>query len=92
MPELARAASPLTHVHAGAPPVLLLHGDSDTLVPPDQSIRFARALQDAGGTVSLVLVPGASHFWDGADDVPGIVARSADFVRSLAPGGLTTCH
>jgi acetyl esterase/lipase len=83
VPELARAASPLTHVHAGAPPVLLLHGDSDTLVPPDQSIRFARALQDAGGTVSLVLVPGASHFWDGADDVPGIVARSADFAHSL---------
>lgn len=84
VPELARAASPLTHVHAGAPPILLLHGDSDTLVPADQSIRFARALQDAGGTVSLVLVPGASHFWDGADDVPGIVARSADFARSLA--------
>jgi acetyl esterase/lipase len=83
VPELARAASPLAHVHAGAPPVLLLHGDSDTLVPPDQSIRFARALQDAGGTVSLVLVPGASHFWDGADDVPGIVARSADFAHSL---------
>jgi acetyl esterase/lipase len=85
VPELARAASPLTHVHAGAPPVLLLHGDSDTLVPADQSIRFARALQDAGGTVSLVLVPGASHFWDGADDVPGIVAQSASFAASLVP-------
>ena len=30
-------------------------------------------------------VPGAFHFWDGADDVPGIVARSADFAHSLAP-------
>jgi len=30
-------------------------------------------------------VPGASHFWDGAADVPGIVARSAGFVRSLPP-------
>ena len=85
VPGLARDASPLAHVHAGAPPVLLLHGDSDTMVPADQSIRFAGALRDAGGTVSLVLVPGASHFWDGADDVPGIVARSAGFVRSLAP-------
>ena len=28
---------------------------------------------------------GASHFWDGADDVPGLVARSADFAHSLAP-------
>ena len=31
------------------------------------------------------LVPGASHLWDGADDVPGLVARSADFAHSLAP-------
>ena len=62
-----------------------MHGDSDAMVPADQSIRFARALTDAGGTATLELVPGASHFWDGAADVPGIVARSAGFVRSLAP-------
>jgi len=87
-PDLAREASPITHVHAGAPPVLLMHGDSDALVPPEQSTRFARALRDAGGAVSLVLVPGASHFWDGAEDVPGIVARSVCFVRSLAPAAV----
>jgi hypothetical protein len=29
--------------------------------------------------------PGASHFWDGADDVPGIVAQSASFAASLVP-------
>jgi acetyl esterase/lipase len=74
-------------VHAGAPPVLLMHGDSDAMVPASQSIRLARALAGAGGTVTLELVPGASHFWDGADDVPGIVARSAGFVRALAPAG-----
>jgi acetyl esterase/lipase len=85
VPDLARAASPITHVHAGAPPVLVMHGDSDALVPADQSIRFAQALADAGGPVVLELVPGASHFWDGAADVPGIVARSIGFVRSLAP-------
>jgi acetyl esterase/lipase len=84
VPELARAASPISHVHAAAPPMLLMHGDSDTMVPADQSIRFARALAEAGGTVTLELVPGASHFWDGAQDVHGIVARSAGFVRSLA--------
>ena len=74
-------------MHAAAPPMLLLHGDSDTMVPADQSIRFARALRAAGGTATLELVPGASHFWDGAQDVPGIVARSAAFVRSLAVTG-----
>jgi acetyl esterase/lipase len=87
VPDLARAASPISHVHAGAPPALLMHGDSDTMVPASQSIRLARALTDAGGTATLELVPGAAHFWDGAQDVPGIVARSAGFVRALAPAG-----
>ena len=85
VPDLAREASPITHVHRHAPPMLLMHGDSDVMVPPDQSIRFAKALNEAGGSATLELVPGASHFWDGAADVPGIVARSAAFVRSLTP-------
>ena len=88
VPALALAASPLTHVRAGTPPMLLMHGDSDRLVPPDQSIRLAAALTDAGATATLELVPGASHFWDGAADVPGIVARSARFVRSLTPAAV----
>lgn len=49
-----------------------------------EALFLGAALRDAGGTVSLVLVAGAPHFWDGAGDVPGIVARSADFARSLA--------
>jgi acetyl esterase/lipase len=85
VPDLAWEASPITHVHPEAPPVLLMHGDSDVMVPADQSIRFAKALNDAGGSAALELVPGASHFWDGAADVPGIVARSAGFVQSLSP-------
>jgi acetyl esterase/lipase len=84
VPDLAQEASPVSHVHAAAPPALLLHGECDALVPPGQSIVFAQALRDAGGSVTLELVPGAGHFWDGAADVPGIVARSAGFVRSLA--------
>ncbi|MGH3264896.1 MAG: alpha/beta hydrolase fold domain-containing protein [Trebonia sp.] len=84
VPELAWDASPIAHVHAGAPPMLVMHGDADTMVPTDQSIRFARAVREAGGQAELVLVPGAAHFWDGAADVPAIVARSTDFVCSLS--------
>ena len=34
------------------------------------------------GTVELELVPGATHFRNGADDVPGIVRRSIEFLRA----------
>ena len=87
VPELAREASPVAHASAAAPPVLLMHGAADNLVPPAQSIRLAGALRAAGATVELELVPGATHFWKGASDVPGIVRRSVGFLRTVTPGG-----
>ena len=87
VPDLARQASPVAHASATAPPVLLMHGAADDLVPPAQSVRLAGALRAAGATVELELVPGATHFWKGASDVPGIVRRSVGFLRAVTPGG-----
>jgi acetyl esterase/lipase len=81
MPDLARQASPVSHASAGAPPILLLHGTADDLVPAAQSVRLADALGRAGARVELELVPGASHFWKGASDVAAIIARSVAFLR-----------
>ena len=81
-PDLARQASPVTHASASAPPILLMHGAVDDMVPPAQSVRLAEALTAAGATVELELVPGATHFWNGASDVPGIVRRSIEFLRA----------
>jgi acetyl esterase/lipase len=83
VPDLARQASPVTHASAAAPPVLLMHGAADDLVPPAQSLRLAQALRAAGAAVELELVPGARHMWHGASDVAGIVRRSAGFLRAL---------
>jgi acetyl esterase/lipase len=82
VPDLAREASPVAHASAAAPPVLLMHGAADDLVPPAQSIRLAGALTAAGATVELELVPGATHFWNGAEDVDAIVRRSVEFLRA----------
>ena len=80
-PERARAASPVTHVHADAPPFLLLHGTADRLVPTRQSERLAAALDDAGAAMTLELFDGADHLWLGRPDVArAAFDRSVDFV------------
>jgi dipeptidyl aminopeptidase/acylaminoacyl peptidase len=84
VPELAWQASPVAHASAAAPPVLLMHGAADEMVPPAQSIRLAWALRAAGATVELELVPGATHFWNCASDVGAIVRRSVQFLRGLS--------
>jgi hypothetical protein len=42
-PELYRKASPIFYVSKDDPPLLLVHGEEDDLIPFDQSIRMADA-------------------------------------------------
>jgi acetyl esterase/lipase len=81
-PELARAASPVTHARAVAPPFLLLHGDADRSVPARQSQRLHEALVAAGAQSTLDLVPGYDHMLTGiADaDLEALVDRTAAFL------------
>jgi dipeptidyl aminopeptidase/acylaminoacyl peptidase len=42
-------------------PILILHGDSDPVVPLDQSIRFADRMRAAGGDIALHVYEGEGH-------------------------------
>ncbi len=83
--DLARAASPVTHARGDAPPFLLQHGEDDTWVPHDQSVRLAEALRAAGAPVELESVPGADHFFAGAADVEAIFERALAFLTHQGP-------
>lgn len=60
-PAALAAASPVSLVHPGAPPFLLIHGDRDTLVPLDQSTRLLQALRRVGASADLLTIPGGPH-------------------------------
>jgi dipeptidyl aminopeptidase/acylaminoacyl peptidase len=61
VPELVREASPITHVTKDDPPILILHGTKDPLVPYQQSVTFAEALRKAGVTVTLQKIENGEH-------------------------------
>jgi acetyl esterase/lipase len=84
-PDRARAASPVTHAHAGAPPFLLAHGDRDGLVPSAQSRRLAEALRASGADATLWLLAGGNHE-DPAFDRPESLAAVAAFLRERLAG------
>jgi len=79
--DAARAASPVTFVHAGAPPFLLVHGANDGLVPSGHSRTLHRLLRAQGVDATLLLVPGANHE-DPALDTPPLLGAVAAFLRS----------
>lgn len=55
--------SPIYHVTHALPPMLLAHGDADTLVPIDQSLRFRERAAELGIDIGLLTRPGAKHGW-----------------------------
>lgn len=84
--ERARAASPVHRVTPDSPPMVLLHGQDDCIVPPEQSQQMHDALADAHVPVELVSLPGQGHggpaFTDGTT-LPAVL----DFVDEHAPAG-----
>lgn len=61
--KIGREISPIYHVHEGQAPVLIFHGDADTLVPVDQSVRFLEKAAELGADVELVVREGKGHGW-----------------------------
>jgi acetyl esterase/lipase len=60
-PSLARLASPVAHVDAHDPPLLLIHGDADPQMPIEQSREFHAVYQRVKRPVEFVVVPGGVH-------------------------------
>lgn len=61
-PDLARAASPVTYVDKNDPPFLIIHGEKDELVSPNQSRLLSSWLSVAGVKNELIIVKDAPHF------------------------------
>ena len=55
------AMSPITHVKAGLPPFLQIHGDADTTVAHEQSVMFEKAMKAASKTCETITVTGGGH-------------------------------
>ena len=72
-------ASPLTRVNADAPPFLVIHGSTDSLVEVDQARAFVDALRGVSRQpVAYAELPGTQHAFD---VFPSI--RSAHVVRGV---------
>ncbi len=63
--ELARLASPASHVDASDPPLWLVHGDQDPQMPIEQSLELEAAYQRQKLPVIFRVVRGGKHGGEG---------------------------
>jgi acetyl esterase/lipase len=61
-PDLAKKASPATYIDKNDPPFLIVQGEKDESVNPDESVNLSSRLKSAGVDNELIIVPGAPHF------------------------------
>jgi acetyl esterase/lipase len=61
--KLGREVSPIYFVHSNLPPILIIHGDADTLVPIYQARSFVKRCEEAGSTAKLIEREGKNHGW-----------------------------
>lgn len=59
--DLAKLASPICHISRDTPPILLVHGDQDNVVPLQQSEIFLAKLKQAKVDAALHVVRGGGH-------------------------------
>jgi acetyl esterase/lipase len=95
-PELYRKASPIFYVSKDDPPLLLVHGEKDDLVPFDQSVQMADAYRRIGLLVEFIAVENAGHDFEHVGDAPispsieTIHQKTIDFFKRYLVSAPTT--
>ncbi|MGS2762848.1 prolyl oligopeptidase family serine peptidase [Sinomicrobium sp. M5D2P9] len=59
--EFVKSVSPLFYVDRNSPPVFIVHGDADPIVPYDQSVVLHQKLTDNGVKTRFITIPGGQH-------------------------------
>ncbi|PJM92198.1 prolyl oligopeptidase family serine peptidase [Streptomyces sp. CB01373] len=84
--ELLRALSPMSRVDALRVPVLAVHGEHDTNVPPGESEQFVRAARERGVEAELLVLRDDGHDFRRADNRRAFRRTAADWIQRHLSG------
>ncbi|WP_230194961.1 prolyl oligopeptidase family serine peptidase [Streptomyces sp. NBC_00080] len=84
--ELLRELSPMTRVDALRVPLLAVHGEHDTNVPPAESEQFVRAARDRGIPAELLTLRDEGHDFLRADNRRLFRRAAADWLERHLTG------
>jgi acetyl esterase/lipase len=70
--ELAKLLSPVEWINKNSPPVLLLHGEQDKVLPIQQSIYLEEVGRARGADIKLLRVKNADHSFNGENILPSM--------------------
>ncbi|NED71129.1 S9 family peptidase, partial [Streptomyces sp. SID9944] len=84
--DLLRALSPMSRIDALRAPVLAVHGEHDTNVPPGESEQFVRAARERGLEAALLLLRQEGHDFQRADNRRLFRRTAAEWIERRLTG------
>jgi acetyl esterase/lipase len=82
--KLGHAISPIYFVHSNQAPILIIHGDADTLVPFQQAETFVAKCKQTGDIAQVTVRPGKGHGWpDWQNDMKEFADWYDEHLRAL---------
>ena len=84
--DIFENASPIARVHPDAPPFLVIHGDSDHVIPVGEAHAFVQRLRSVSrSTVTYFEIPGAGHGFDltNPHSTHAAVHATSDFLEAI---------
>lgn len=77
------AVSPVSHVKKTSPPVFIVHGNADPIVPYEQSVILQKKLNEAGVYNEFITVEGGKHGGFEADKKAEISKAMFEFLKKI---------
>ena len=81
--DLMASVSPIYYVKKTSPPIFIVHGDADPLVPYEQSVALHKKLEDVGVETNFITVPGGHHGGFDKDKNKEISAAIEAFLKEV---------
>ncbi len=72
--ELAKLLSPTEHIQKKSPPILLIHGENDTVLPIINSTYMMEVAKEKNADVELLIIKNAGHSFSGSNISPSFEA------------------
>jgi acetyl esterase/lipase len=81
--DFAKSVSPLYQVKKSSPPVFIVHGDADPIVPYEQSVALKAKLDEMGVKNEFITVKGGLHGKFPAEEHAMVNAKIMEFLKGL---------
>lgn len=81
--KFARSVSPINWVTKNSPPMFIVHGDADPIVPYGQSVQLHEKLDELGVKNEFITIPGGKHGGFTVEQKRELNIKIANFLKDL---------